>query len=109
MDNEREIIGGLFGKVETRSKVPDAGLTSEDLEKLTTPLLGEAEMEMVNVFCVGHHSVFPISLAGRTELTSMSGAEAPSNWEGKYFQVSGCPFCAEDMHFHDPVLKDFRM
>mgnify|MGYP001363664785 FL=1 len=98
----------LFGKVSPQSHSSDRGLTSEDLNQLTIPLDGD-EMEIVNVFCMGHHSVFPISLAGRTELTKLAGAQAPADWTGKYFQVSGCPFCSEDMRFQNPVLKDFRM
>ncbi|MFA5888706.1 MAG: hypothetical protein WCW47_01015 [Candidatus Paceibacterota bacterium] len=109
MDKEKKITEKLFGSVDARRRVHDANLNSEDLEALTAPLRGEAKMEVINVFCVGHHSVFPISLDGRTELTNMAGAEVPASWDGKYFQVSSCPFCAKDTNFHGPVLKDFRM
>lgn len=106
MDNERSIAEELLGKVDARSRVLDNGLTSEDLDKLNTPLEAE-EGESVYVFCTGHHSVFPINSDGRTELARLAGAKTPDDWAGKYFEVSGCPFC--DRRFQNPVLKDYRM
>lgn len=109
---EEKIKETLFGKINPRSRktlAGSGGLTLKDLEKLKAPLLGEEEKEVINIFCTGHHGVYPISLAGRTELTRLSGAEIPVDWTGKYFEVSCCPFCSEDMHFHDPILKDFQM
>ena len=106
MDDNEKIAEELFGKVQTESQSESTALTDEDLIKLTS--LVETEKEAINVFCVGHHSVFPISLEGREELARRAGAEETADWKGKYFQVSVCPFCSEDHRYENPTLKDFR-
>lgn len=100
MDKEK-----LLGSIKPQNKNQISELTSEDLEKLMTSPKG-GDDGIMNVFCSGHHGVFSILLEGRTELTNMSGIKEPENWDGKYFQVTRCPFCSEDYLFHDPVLKD---
>lgn len=108
MEKERVIAGGLLGEVDSKGRAMDNSLTSEDLEKLTAPLNAE-NGESINVFCVGHHSVSPIIIEGRVALTVLADEEVPDSWDGKYFEVSSCPFCSEDGLYHDPVLKDYRM
>jgi hypothetical protein len=103
----KNVAEELFGRVTTEHSTVSKYLTSEDLERLTFPLSIE-DGESIRVFCTGHHSVFPITSEGRDELLERSGVSKPSDWGGKYFEVSGCPFCTEENTFDHPVLKDYR-
>lgn len=95
----------LFGSIR-QGPVVSPDFTDDDLVKLSTPLNGDDEV--INVFCVKMHQIFPINEEGRTDLLSRSGAATPTDWSGKYFEVSACPLCSQDAKFHNPVLKDYR-
>ena len=104
--DKKDIAEELFVSVQTEKGASGPVLTSEDLTLLMVST--ETEEEAINVFCAKHHSVFPISRKGREELISRSGTDAPADWTGKYFEVSGCPFCTADFKYENPILKDFR-
>ncbi len=93
----------LFGAVSLRPRPRGSALEEEDIHLLSSPLI-----LAVNVLCSRHFPVFPISEDGRNDLLVSSGQVEPTSWTGKYFEVSGCPFCTPDGRFESPVLKDFR-
>lgn len=101
---EMEEASKLFGEI---LKKVQAGpeLTLEDLDKLVAPI--DPSLGIINVFCFKDHVIFPISEEGRADLLERSGEPEPKDWTGKYFHVSGCPFCTGS--FENPTLKDFRV
>ncbi len=96
----------LFGMINPLKKDLGEVPTAEDLIKLNEPI--NPEDGIINVLCLKHHDVFPITEEGRDDLLGRTTDEEPSVWTGKYFQVTGCIFCTPNCVFENPMIRDFR-